>query len=49
MCIRDRRSVAHFVEGIASHPEVSAGAQADEELFVDRPRSFGFVNRILAE
>lgn len=41
------RSVEHFVEGIVAHPEVGAEATADEERFVDRPRSFGFAHRVV--
>lgn len=41
------RSIDHFLEGIAAHPEVGREATEDEERFVDRGRSFGFTHRIV--
>ncbi|GJM37004.1 MAG: hypothetical protein DHS20C19_03710 [Acidimicrobiales bacterium] len=41
------RSIDHFLEGIAAHPDVGREAMEDEERFVDRGRSFGFAHRIV--
>ncbi|MFT5202672.1 MAG: hypothetical protein ACI9C1_002066 [Candidatus Aldehydirespiratoraceae bacterium] len=42
-------SMEHFIEGVIAHPEVGAEAQADEERFVARDRSFGFTHTVLWE
>lgn len=41
------RSVEHFLDGIIADPSIAEEATADEERFVDRPRSFGFAHRVV--